>query len=72
MLSIDERHDDRVKRGIDMLRPRCAIARIPVICDYRNRFAQSIEVQRGVRKSHCRPYGCELSAVAMVIKIAVP
>jgi hypothetical protein len=57
MPSIDERHDDRGKRGLDMLRPHCAIARIPVICDCRNRFTQSIEIRRGVLRDHPGPHG---------------
>jgi hypothetical protein len=72
MPSIGERHDDPVKRGLDMLCPHCAIARIPAICVYRNRFAHSIEYQRGVFRDHRGPYGYDRFAVAMVIKIAVP
>lgn len=72
MPSIGERHDDPVKRGLDMLCPHCAIARIPAICDYRNRFGLSMGTQRGALQSQRRPHGYEVSAVAMAIKTAVP
>lgn len=41
-------------------------------CDYRNRFTHSSETRRGVFEEPPRPYGDELSAVAMVVKTAVP
>jgi hypothetical protein len=40
---VSERHDDQVKTGLDMLYSHCAGTRVLVVCDYRNRFTQSIE-----------------------------
>ncbi len=48
----------------------CTTRLILMTCNYRNRSTPSSETQRGALKGGRRPHGCELLAVAMVVKTA--